>query len=621
MPAISICSIIKTIQMKKLLILFIILFFTVLGVRAEGIIKITGLNFDTSNSMLFISAMNNPDLKSQEIKPVVMQDPLRVYFDINSSVLVNPKQDLIFSSSDIAEVKIGQFSVKPDVVRVVMYLKNTCKPENIKIIPMQAGIVVKFNNISIQNDYFQNTYREEKTSKSDYYENLTVAEQTTIKVQQASEQIINQIQQAFNEIKETTELVKKNIDMRTKYYINSVSIKNDTKGFLVSGFGSVTIEKAMLLAEPSRIVFDIPNTFVNPLIRNKEFKSGVSNDTIKIGQFERNKARIVITSEQALNYLPIYSSDDQSLLLVNPSNLKADELINQKTNIVSYFTKKYDNGYEAVITADEPVVHAVKRENNKFTIYLFNGDRYNEADFNQATKGIAGLKLALMPNIGMRISVPVSSDTQIRTYMSTDGKSLKLSIKEPKRLELPAFITPKISKNGNVIVLDAGHGGSDYGAIRDNVNEKDINLDVTKRVAAILTKKGYEVHLVRDDDTYVSLEDRVGFSESIKPDIFVSIHVNSSTKEEITGIETHYYRDDSIRLAEVVHKKLANYIKTTDRGLFKSKFYVINHTTSPAILVEIGFISNPAERDELLTDKRKQYTAKAIAEGIIEYLK
>ena len=607
--------------MKKLIILFILLLFTTLGVRAESITKITGLSFDTSNSLLFISALNNPELKTQEIKPVVVQNPLRVYFDINSSVLVNPKQDLIFASSDITEVKIGQFSVNPDVVRVVMYLNSTCKPEDITIIPMQAGIVVKIKSLNIGNDYFQNTYREEKNAKNDYYENLTVSEQTTVKIPPSGEQIIGQIQQAFNEIKETTEIVKKNIDMRTKYYINSVSIKNDTKGFLVNGFGSATIEKSIILTEPSRIVFDVPNTFVNPSIRNKEYKLPNSEDTIKIGQFERNKARIVITSEFAANYLPIYSSDDQSLLIVNPSNLKADELIKQKTNIVGYYTKKSDNGYDAVITADEPVVHAVKRENNRFTIYLFNGDRYNETDFVQATKGISGFKLALMPNIGMRISVPVSSDTQVKTYMSTDGKSLKLSIKESKHLELPSFITPKISKNGNIVVLDAGHGGSDYGAIRDNVNEKDINLDVTKRVAAILSKKGYEVHLVRDDDTYVSLEDRVGYSESVKPDVFVSIHVNSSTKEEITGIETHYYRDDSIKLAEVVHKKLANYIKTTDRGLFKSKFYVINHTTSPAILVEIGFISNPAERDELLTDKRKQYTAKAIAEGIIEYLK
>ena len=66
---------------------------------------------------------------------------------------------------------------------------------------------------------------------------------------------------------------------------------------------------------------------------------------------------------------------------------------------------------------------------------------------------------------------------------------------------------------------------------------------------------------------------------------------------------------------------MLNHIKAKDRGLFKSKFYVINHTTAPAVLVEVGFLSNAAEREQLVTESRKQATAKAIAEGIYEYLK
>ena len=74
-------------------------------------------------------------------------------------------------------------------------------------------------------------------------------------------------------------------------------------------------------------------------------------------------------------------------------------------------------------------------------------------------------------------------------------------------------------------------------------------------------------------------------------------------------------------LAQSVHSALASEIKTNDRGLFKSKFYVINHTTSPAVLVEIGFLSNTAERGQLVMDSRKQATAKAIVEGINNYFK
>ena len=73
-------------------------------------------------------------------------------------------------------------------------------------------------------------------------------------------------------------------------------------------------------------------------------------------------------------------------------------------------------------------------------------------------------------------------------------------------------------------------------------------------------------------------------------------------------------------MANTLHLKLINNIATKDRGVFRSKFYVINHTTVPAVLLEIGFISNYEERTALLSDERKQKTAKAIAEGIIKYL-
>ena len=127
--------------------------------------------------------------------------------------------------------------------------------------------------------------------------------------------------------------------------------------------------------------------------------------------------------------------------------------------------------------------------------------------------------------------------------------------------------------------------------------------------------------MTREIDETVSLQERVEISENICPDIFVSIHVNSSNSESPNGLETHYYKDNSLQLAKTLHASLLNHITANNRGLFKSKFYVINHTTAPAILVEIGFLSNPSERAQLVTESRKQATAKAIAEGINDYFK
>ena len=187
-------------------------------------------------------------------------------------------------------------------------------------------------------------------------------------------------------------------------------------------------------------------------------------------------------------------------------------------------------------------------------------------------------------------------------------------------MTVPSIVVPtKKETNKHYVVIDAGHGGSDVGATRNGVYEKNITLDVSKRVANLLRKKGYIVEMTRTTDTYVSLQDRVAISEDINPDVFVSIHVNSSNSDSPTGLETHYYKDNSLELAKYVHASLLNHVNSKDRGLFKSRFYVINHTTAPAILVEIGFISSPVERAQLVSESRKQATAKAIAEGINDY--
>ena len=100
----------------------------------------------------------------------------------------------------------------------------------------------------------------------------------------------------------------------------------------------------------------------------------------------------------------------------------------------------------------------------------------------------------------------------------------------------------------------------------------------------------------------------------------MSIHINASVKSEINGIETHYYTDNGYNVAKVIHKELMNNVEAMDRGLFKSKFYVINHTEAPAVLLELGFISNEQERSSLNSDKRQMDSAQAIADGIVNYL-
>lgn len=595
---------------------------------AEEIYKITSANFDTSNSMIVLTANDTAGAPiMQELKLVKLDNPSRAYFDIDNAVLTTSKQDWTFNSGALKQVKINQFTTNPNVVRVVMYFDDDFNINSIKFYRIKNNIIVKLRNNNVCNEnYFQNTYRDEHSSSSDFYEYTTVMSP----VATSANDIVGQIQDAFNTTTTAVQntLAKKELKLNTKYYLNNVTPKQNS--VLFNGFGSVTIERPYILSNPTRIVYDFPNTLTDTKVRNKEYKLN-ETDSVKIGQFSVNKARIVITTNDVNDYIPVYSSDNQSLILANMKKVNYQTLISNSSNVIGYSKEKNDEQTSSmVLFFDSPIVHSIDRLNAKFDVYLYNVSKYNEDKFKStfANSPFSNAQITLMPKIGIKISIPLEQDSVVNTYLGADGKTLKVKIKEPKKkpavivVPSPTVVTPKpVGTGKKKVVIDAGHGGSDAGAIGGDIYEKDITLDVSKRVQDLLAKQGYIVQMTRAGDSYVSLQDRVAISEKFDPDIFVSIHVNSSVRPEITGVETHYYHQESMSLAQTVHSSLASAVSSPNRGLFKSKFYVINHTTAPAILVEIGFISNSAERAQLVSEKRKQATAKAIADGVQNYFK
>lgn len=616
------------------------LFLQTLSVQAEPS-KVMSLNYDDSSSLVYINVNPGTDNEPQPLKYVRLENPNRIYFDINNAVLIGEKQQLVFEKSSVKEIRLSQFTTNPDVVRAVITFEEDFDTSKVKLISVNGNIFVKTANLSLKNDYFNPIYDEAAANLA--YSSITANSQVIQKVpvtntvSGASKSVMEDIQKAFenstlnNSDGKTYDSVvsvdlSSALKLRTKYYINGYYLKNN--GLLVSGLGQMTASKMFFLDSPKRVVIDLPNSFVDTKIRNKEIPlcpDGSCKDTAKIGQFEYNKARIVVTSDKAEKYIPVYSADSQSMLFINSEKLNHTALVNTVSNINKAFVRKIDTKTnEVILSFTTPVVHSILRDDDSLSIYMFNVKSYNEQDLIKTFNNTyyKELTLSLLPQIGVKAVMKVNKTDIIKIEQSVDGKAIKLTITQgiKDKPDEKAAVTKKGTVK-NKVVLDAGHGGSDYGAIREGINEKDITLDVTQRVASILKSKGYKVALTRSDDTFVSLEDRVNFSETEEPEIFVSIHVNSAVATEPKGIETHYYHDYSNELAKIVHKHLIKNIDTKDRGLFKSKFYVINHTTVPAILVEMGFISNADERAELITDSRKQKTAKAIAEGIIEYCK
>ena len=190
-----------------------------------------------------------------------------------------------------------------------------------------------------------------------------------------------------------------------------------------------------------------------------------------------------------------------------------------------------------------------------------------------------------------------------------------------------------------IVYLDAGHGGYDPGASYFGISEKSLTLAIQSRVKAKLESEGYQVVTTRTSDTYVDLTNRSRAVNASESDIFVSIHINASGSSAAQGIETYYYQpyaeypscinatyhanptrlSMSDTLANAIQSSLINATGAQNQGVKRQTFAVLRETTAPAVLLELGFLSNPQEAARLNTAAYQETLANAIVAGIKSY--
>jgi N-acetylmuramoyl-L-alanine amidase len=175
------------------------------------------------------------------------------------------------------------------------------------------------------------------------------------------------------------------------------------------------------------------------------------------------------------------------------------------------------------------------------------------------------------------------------------------------------------------VVVDAGHGGDDPGAIAGGVKEKDVTLALALRVAELARDVPHlKIILTRTTDTYVELVDRVKLAEAVGAVLYLSIHANYCSTASVRGIET--YVDDSRPpddlswyLARDIQRAVCAATGAPDRGVRSKRLY-LRHTSLPAALVEVGYLSSPRERELLLDPDYQERIARGIVQGIREFL-
>ncbi len=665
-------------------------------VFAQETLKVNSINFDNSDSIIFLGTSGTQELNEIKIKKQTLTEPDRIFFDIEDAVITFPNSTYEIKNSKLSKVRIAQNSVEPNIVRIVIWNSPKYDSSQIKVLKIKNNIIIKLNNDKPLQQYLTQIYKETKGSSIEYYEKA-IAIQETQNTKEADE-IFNKVQQAFKE--DDNQLVRPNIEqkqakLKSRFFLEKAVVRNGS--LLIGGIGVVNIEKPFTLTEPSRIVFDLPNTIVTQELRDKEIKLS-ETATAKIGQFEPSKARIVIKTDKPETYRPIYSTNLQTLLITNTNNITGIN-VTQTRSTLTYFKEQNINATTDVIniTFSNPIIYSIQRTASRLNLTFFNLSGFNVESFNAlAQKNQTGFEAKQISTNIYRISFPAGNNTLVDCYETLNASQLRFvftkkietkpttttpvitqapktqqptetkpvqkptqqviqpskpqtvistakptTTQETKKEPIPVKITPKepvkktekiakpskaeqaiINKIKNkVIVLDPGHGGNDTGALRGNILEKDLTLEIATKVKKCLQEKGLKnIIMTRSIDKTLTLDERVQISNNNCANIFVSIHINASVKSEVNGIETHYFTENGYNVAKVIHKELMENVTATDRGLFKSKFYVINHTEAPAVLLELGFISNEQERSSLTSEKRQMNSAKAIADGIVNYL-
>lgn len=229
---------------------------------------------------------------------------------------------------------------------------------------------------------------------------------------------------------------------------------------------------------------------------------------------------------------------------------------------------------------------------------------------------------------------------------SKNGRILISAMDVTKIIE-PVMRPQKIRNAAPVrtVILDAGHGGHDSGAVGPFGREKDAALDVVLRARRLLLAAGYQVLLTRSTDTFIPLEQRSAFANRYTNAIFISVHFNKSRNSAGTGVETYclaprgvpsmdeenlsysdfklhpgHARDsENVALASAVHWSMLKGNILADRGIKRARFHVIRAIKIPGILIEGGFMSNPTDARLIVGTSYRQHLAQAILSGVNRY--
>jgi N-acetylmuramoyl-L-alanine amidase len=345
-------------------------------------------------------------------------------------------------------------------------------------------------------------------------------------------------------------------------------------------------------------------------------RTGPSNDFSRLTPLPKG-TRCVVTGQEGnwlrLDYGAWINSQETRILA---------GAVPPHTTIRSVGYRQQDQSTEIVFPLQVPVPLTVQQGERSFTLTLYNTIAQTDVirlDDDPLISDLNWQQISLEPEV-VQYTFNLKQAQQWGYDLRYDNTTLILTLRHSPAITNRGYHP----LNGIKILLDPGHGGAETGAVGPNgAWEKDVNLVVARLLRQELVKRGATVVMTRDSDQELSLAQRQGIIQHEQPAIALSIHHNSlpddGNAEKIKGFSAYWYNHQAHSLAVFLHNYVVKKLHRPSYGVYWDNLALTRPTIAPSVLLELGFMSNPEEFEQLIEPKEQQKIAKALAEGITEW--
>ncbi|WP_035052919.1 N-acetylmuramoyl-L-alanine amidase [Carnobacterium pleistocenium] len=323
----------------------------------------------------------------------------------------------------------------------------------------------------------------------------------------------------------------------------------------------------------------------------------------------------------------------QEVNIRTESNINSDILgkVTNGTELTVLFqqegwTQVQYNGQVAWISSD--LIEISETATETTTVAVAKDD---SATIQTVTTRSAGTNIRNSASISSSV-VETAEKGESFNYLSTEGDWYQVELPDGQTgyvanwvVDLSADQTPAPTASVTslaeaTIVIDAGHGGNDPGALANTFLEKEVTLSTAKLVANRLRDAGANVILTRSDDEFLSLDERTVISNQSNADVFISLHYDSTeTANEISGTTTYYYHDKDIPLAEIISTNFQQNGILPNNDIRFGDFYVTRENTQAAILIELGYLNNDVDQLTVNSSTYQSSVSEIIYQSLNQY--